>query len=560
MSLHFSMRWWLRTGVRQGLILVAVAMATACQSAQCGEGFELVDGECEPEPTCGPCGENEFCDTSPSPDDCACLPGYEGLPCAFVGLIEDPGFFTNDIDVGPWKDDGHKGATVLRFAPGDLDRGEGALDDQVLCNAGSLLQRVSMPAWDLADRFVVEVNYIAEDVHGLGIGFDRAWKRLPSTGSTWSSESFCLGQGSYGESPFSEVEVRISASERHENCDDPDPGSRIRVDRFTIRPAGESECDLGPGEVRNGSAEQGAGGWGFTMEEDAVAEFAPGEGRDGTDGVRIARGAGDTGRATMTTEISVPAPATVASPALEFWWRGSSEALFDVDLGTFVDLGDRGRHVDTLAGTESPLNRIYCLPPWTHGSELELSFSLPESNSAEVELVIDDVGITTDPDCGSDEDLLDPGFESAPNEWFGASVSSSFEAVILQSDADLALTGQGLMELRYDENAGVKLGMETYVFVPESTDDEGPAVTFHSKSPATPSTDVRWALGLSETPSEPVKTEVDWEPNEACLPAQWANRWYRLVVQVELQQSPERLESILLDDFFLGTSSSCRPQ
>jgi hypothetical protein len=79
-------------------------------------------------------------------------------------------------------------------------------------------------------------------------------------------------------------------------------------------------------------------------------------------------------------------------------------------------------------------------------------------------------------------------------------------------------------------------------------------------SPATPSTQVKWVLGRSERETGDVQTEITWQPNEVCLPAQWASRWFRLQVQVDLLQSPERQERILLDDFFLGTSPSCATQ
>jgi hypothetical protein len=516
-----------------------------------------VDGQCR-EPICdAPCGEHAFCDTSVAPAECRCAAGYEGTPCAFTGLIQDPGF-QEDPDTSPWI--GDKGATVLPT----LD-GEGALDgDSVICNAGSLLQMVEMPSHELAEPFMVEVNYKAEGVHGLAVGFNRSWKRLPPTESLlWRTETFCLGEGGYGEAPNGGlVDVRLSASERHRNCDDPELDSRIRIDHFTIRPDTENEClGLEPSEVLNGSAEPNEAGWRFFKEDNAQAGFAPGEGRDTTSGARLARGAGETGRATMATQISVPLPSPeFPSPALRFWWRGSSGGLFDVELGTLVDLDDRGRQVDTLVGTGAEPDYIYCLPPWTHGSVLDLSFSLPDGDSSAVELVIDDVAITTDGDCGTEEDLLDPSFESAPNRWLGASVSSIYEMVLLQPDDPDARTGSGLIELNYDENAVVELAMETYVFVPQSEGDQGPAVTFHSMSPATPSTQVKWVLGRSERETGDVQTEITWQPNEVCLPAQWASRWFRLQVQVDLLQSPERQERILLDDFFLGTSPSCATQ
>jgi hypothetical protein len=448
--------------------------------------------------------------------------------------------------------DGVEGATVLPTV-GDLDPGEGALDDAgVICFAGSLLQVVEMPSYDLAEPFVVEVNYKAQGVHGLAVGFNRSWKRLPPTESSWRRETFCLGEGGYGADPNGgEVRVRISASERLANC----LGSEasIRVDHFTIRPAGEIEC-LPPDDVLNGEAEPGGGEWGFFREGNAEAGFASGEGRDGTPGARVARDAGETGRATMTTQISVPLPASRPSPALRFWWRGSSGALFDVNLGTRVNFDDRGRQFDTLTGTGSRRNPIYCLPPWTHGSVLDLSFSLPDDGSSAVELVVDDVAITSDPDCGNEEDLLDPGFESAPNRWPGASVSSMQETVLLQPDS--MGDGNGLLELSY-ENAGAELSMETYVLVPQSEDEQGPAVTFHSLSPATLSADVKWVLGRGEKEGE-VQAEITWQPNEVCLPPHWAGRWFRLQVKVESPTGPERQERIWLDDFFLGTSALCQ--
>jgi hypothetical protein len=187
---------------------------------------------------------------------------------------------------------------------------------------------------------------------------------------------------------------------------------------------------------------------------------------------------------------------------------------------------------------------------------LDLSFSLPDDGSSAVELVIDDVAITSDSDCGNEEDLLDPGFESAPNRWPGASVSSMQETVLLQPDS--MGDGNGLLELSY-ENAGAELAMETYVLVPQSEDEQGPAVTFHSLSPATLSADVKWVLGLDEKEGE-VQTEITWQPNEVCLPPHWAGRWFRLQVKVESPVSPERQERIWLDDFFLGTSASCPTQ
>lgn len=556
MSLRLLISACFRVTLRLGFACALLQSATACRTAECADGLIVSGARCvPPEGTCESCGAHEFCDTGVDPNACACVAGYGGAPCVFVGLIQDPGF-EKAIGEGPWVDQG-KGATVIPRGDGEAGSGEGLLDSSVACNAGGLLQRIVAPPYELAEPFKVEVEYTAEGVHGLAIGFNRSWKRLPATGSSWRPETFCLGDGGYGaDGAGGPIEVRISASERLANCYEPEPGGRIRINRLTIEPAAEGQC-LSPGEVLNGSADAGGDQWDFKPSGGAEAAFAVGEGRDGTDGARIARGALKSGAATMTTQVSVPLPRTLSSPALVFWWRGSKDAAFDVELGTMVNVEDRGRRLDKLMGTESGLNYIYCLPPWTHGTVLDLSFSLPDDNSSAVELVVDDIAITSDSDCGDYADLLDPSFESAPNRWF-ASVSSPVETVLLESNASLARSGKGLLELRH-ENANAELSMEAYVWVPSPSveDGLGPAVVLYSRSPETTSSQVRCVLGLSEVESSAVVQEVTWEPNECCLPPQWANRWFRIQVQMRATEDPLRVERILLDDMSVGTSASC---
>lgn len=582
MSLYPPIRTDPRTQARRILLIVALAfVAGACQSAECADGLNLQDGRCaDPDGTCGTCGTHEFCDTSVFPNACRCAPGYEGDPCTFTGLIVDPGFGgLEDPNTGDpyWRDEGDKGATVLPFAQGDRDLGEGALDNSVInsviCNAGSLKQAVEMPGYDIAEPFVVEVNYTAEGVHGLAVGFNRSWKRLAATDSSWRNETFCLGEGGYGEAPTSQVDVRLSASERLADCLVGLGGAgRIRVDTFEIRPAGATECPE-PGMVVNGTAELGGKEWLFLTDGDVEALEAgldADAGSLGTGGARLFRDAGVVGSATMSTRLSVPLAGSTSFPALVFWWRGTTRQLFEVELGTLINLDDRGRQVDTLVGTidtqvddNAGVNHIYCLPPWTHGSVLDLSFSLPEGVSAEpVELVVDDVAITSDNACGNDEDLLDPGFESAPNRWPGASLGSADEALFMQRDSALARGGNGLLELTY-WTSNAESDMETYVLIPQSDGDRGPAVTFHSRSSTPPSTDVQWVLGRSEVTLGDVQTEENWHANEACLPPQWAGRWFRFQVRVgppPVSGGPIEQERIYLDDFSLGTSADCPAQ
>lgn len=538
--------------------------AGACRSAECDGGFTRVGTTCVPPGgSCGPCGDHEFCDASVVPNQCRCAPGYGGEPCVFTGLILDTNFVgLEDPNTGDpyWFDEGLKGATVEPLAPGSKEGelGIGSFSGSVICIAGSLTQVVKMPSYEVAQELhVAEVTYQAAGVHGLGVGFDRAWKRLPATGADWATQTFCLGQAAYGTEPGgTDVRVRISASERISDCLGPAPAGRIRVDRFAIRQAEAMEC-LGFGEVLNGRVLPDGEGWRFEMDNGIEGAIEPGEGSEGTSGARLYRAAGISGRATMTTQVSIPVSTTDKPPALRFWWKGSSQQRFEVELGTLADFDkdDRGRQLTTLVGTNSEPNHIYCLPPWTHGSVLDLSFSLTEAISdEETKLVVDEVEITSDPACGNNSEILDPGFEYAPNLLFGASLGSVSEAVNLVDDG-----GDGALELAY-WTSGANLGMEAYVLVPASDANGGPSLTFFSKAPVSPSTDVQWVLGRSEVERDDVSTTDDWQVNVACLPPTWAGRWFRFQVRVGSEGSevvPIDREQVLLDDFALDTSMSC---
>jgi len=415
-----------------------------------------------------------------------------------------------------------------------------------------------MPNYDTAEPLVAEIVYRANGVHGVAVGFDRAWTRLPPTGGLWASAVFCLGDAAYAENALGgPVTLRISASERLDDCLDQPAGS-IRIDSFGIRPLLESETCPAPGEALNPTASSAGGEWSFVEEGAATGQFEPGKGNESS-GATLRLAAGATGRASTTVRISVPVPSTLPSPALAFWWKGASGRLFAVDIGTFGGLGDRGRPVETLVGTNAGLPRLYCLPPWTHGSVLDLTFSLVDDGTIEAtELAIDDIAIRTADACGSAADLLDPGFESAPIRWMGSQLGSSNEQVIMQDDS-MRRTGDGALELTY-WTSGADLSMESYVLVPQAVGDDGPAAIFHSKVPPAPSADVRWLLGKGEAVQSDLEATGNWTENLVCLPPAWSGRWFRLKVQVGPPSEagmPIVQERIFLDDFELTTSADC---
>jgi hypothetical protein len=463
-----------------------------------------------------------------------------------------------------------QGATVENTAGTPLGLGKGVLLPEVICNAGRILQQVSMPSVESSVPLVALIDYTANGVHGLGLGFGDAWTRVaPTDVNEWASARVCLGEAAYGPTPAGgAVAVQLSASERLANCldgslePDSETAPRIEVDRFDIVPANPGECPA-PGVVFNSSAEVNGQPWRFVREGDVEAGLVEGAGRQETAGARLFRAAGATGSATMSTLISVP---MVESPAVRFWWRGTDSQTFIVNAGTLVNSDDRGRHVDTPVGTVDTrfpnsdfVSRLYCLPPWTHGTVIEWSFSLPDApTGVDLLLAVDDVELTTDERCGTNEALFDPGFESAPTPWFGTSLSSADEAVFMRDDESLARSGRGAIELTYWTNAP-SVSMETYVRIPD--DEPSPALVFYSRSPMDPSVGVQWSLGRSEVVGAPVSTTRDWQRNEVCLPVAWAGRWFRVSVAATAAPSSVTAieqERVYLDDFALDSCSVVR--
>jgi hypothetical protein len=560
------------------ILALTVALSSSCTSARCAEGFVELSGACVDPNAAGDCaqacGEHAFCDATVFPNACKCVAGYDGDPCGWVGVIDDPEF-TSDIESSAWENYGRVGAVILPDEVSSKGRGEAVLDSSVVCNGGGLAQQVQMPPYGSGAPLIAEITYRTLGVGDMAIGFDRAWTELPDTHDEWQSETVCLGEGAYGLDPGgSQVSVRLAASERPSTCLDDEPGG-IRVNRFVIRPSAESRCPA-PGEVFDSGANGGEDGWAFTIEGDAQGGIAPNAGREATSGARLYRDAQALGRGVMTTRLSVPLPDDEGFPALALWWRGSAAELFDAKIWwrgsaaelshatseTLDEIERRGRPVETLVGTGAGQNYLYCLPPWTHGSVLDLSFALRGDHSDDPqELAVDEIELRTTEACSSGTELLDPGFEAAPIRWFGSSLGTLEAAVLMQADRALARDGsEGVLELKY-WTRDAEISVETYVLVPEMSDAECPVARFYSRSTALPpSTQVRWLLGRADERSDSIQTLGTWELNEVPLPSSWSGRWYRLRLEVS-PLLPLRGtigdEQIFLDDFSLGTTTDC---
>jgi len=549
--------------------VAAGVLIASCSSPVCRPGLVEQTGRCvagdeipKPcEPACSPAA-HELCDGDIESPSCICAPGYSGIPCTWTGVLNDPGF----QDQGAWTLS--RGATVLESQRDtSIDDGFARVERSAACDAGAVSQTMQMPTYEVGEPLVAEVTYRAQDLYGLALSFNRSQTEFgPTSDNAWRvKERVCLGESAYG----GDVTVQLSAPEQHPSCFSVEEG-QLDVDRLDIVPAEPGECPA-PGEVLNGTGDIG-GGWQFETEGAGIAELAEGVGREGTPGVRLAIEAGD--RAVAWTKASVPSPESLQSPALRFWWRGTSGLPFKFQIGRYDTVGSEtgALPLDDVYGNGSDVNYLYCLPPWTHGNVVDLIFRpLLDSSSTDgpSELVIDDVEIISEARCGTSTDLLDPGFDAGPSRIMGVKNFTPYTAAILRTEPLLSRTGDGgVLELSYS-NEGALMFVETWVFVPESNENEGPAIVFWSKVPADDDSinelPIRSVKGRAAVDPDDLQVGGGWVRNRRCLFPEWSGRWFRF--QWRLGNFPPIGDApidppirIYIDDLELTTDTACRSE
>lgn len=537
-------------------------------SSVCGEGFEQEGNDCVP--ICPVCGEHEQCAKSTTSAQCECVAGYAGDPCEWTGGLQNPGFTSDES----WLKT--NGAAILPLETGPSNPGIASFSSSVTCNAGAVSQVVEMPSYEDADPFVIEVTFRIDNVLGVDVGYNRAFRRLRTTTLDWNTDRFCLGEAGYG----GPVKFQVAATERLPECFSAPIGT-IEVDSFEILVAEPGECPA-PGSLLNGEANVGEGGWFFGVEPIGTgaseASFEPGAGEAGSDAARIYMAARSERVPSMYTTLSIPMATTLSSPALRFWWNAAAESQYYVDLGTYPGTRVVVRPLDVLEGDGRPKTSTYCLPPWTQGNVADLSFIVRSESEEGAELLVDNLEIISDERCGDSADVLDPGFDSAPNRWPGVLVSVAEPGSgvrVLNDPARAHPPGAGLLELSYASNA-LRLEAQTWVWVPPSEENRGPQLVFYSDVPTDPGANVFWAFGTAGaiqdlecvgdfcsavSLSEELPSGLDWRRNAVCLPAEWAERWYRFRVAIRPSEDPfeayDPPRTVLLDDFEVTTDPSC---
>lgn len=516
-----------------------------------------------------PCGEHADCAATDLGGVCECVPGYEGDPCVWTGAILDSEF----TDPRIWSDTTN-GATIIPLAQGESGMGIASFASSVVCNAGAVSQVVTMPDYEDAEPFVAQVTFREQSVEGVVVGYNRAFRELPSSElyPAWTTTRLCLGEAAYG----GDVKFQVAASERTPDCFNA-PAGLIEVDRFSIEVAEPGECPA-PGSAANGTADVDGGGWRFIVGTvgEGFPEIAltPGIGQDGTDGVRFAQAEGTTRAGFASTQVSVPLSSeTTPPPALRFWYDARGEGSFEVGLGT-TPSGRVVRHpLDTLVGTGVAETATYCLPPYTHGNVLDLFFG--SAGALESELFIDEVEVVPDSRCGTSTNLLDPDFDSAPNRWPGVTTSSGTKVAVIDDAARALPPGSGVLEVRYTNNMA-RANVDHWVWVPPPDEGGNPVLVFHADAPGEPGVGLFWSL----TGTLPVGVDCVGEIcpptrlsqtltagggwlvyDDVCLPPEWAERWFRFRVAVRPEEGPLEVfdspRSLYIDDFEVTTSPIC---
>ncbi|MEM7135819.1 MAG: calcium-binding EGF-like domain-containing protein [Myxococcota bacterium] len=547
--------------MRAALAIVLALFAWSCGS----DGEDSSDA-----PSCSlNCGLHEICENTA----CVCAPGYTGNPCEWGTVPGDPEFMRDDV----WSDES-PGVTIRPSRSG-LNSGVVEFTETAVCNGGVVAQTVQMPTIESAQPLVLEMTYRGKLLYGVDVYTGRSLRTLQGGTVDWFAGRWCLGAGAYG-SPAnkagSDVEFRVAAAERDNSCES-DPGDLgLEIDRFQIVPAQPGECPE-PGTALNGGAEPTQGGWSFDLvgvdRDLGGAALEPGVGRGESGGARLFLREGGTGVPIMGTTVSVPMASEAGGPELTFAWKSSEGFFFQSQFGPLAGTavfnpiaprdGDGEWHTET-----------YCLPPWTHGSVVELWFN-PLSVGNLGELVVDDVAVSVSARCGSSTELLDPVFDSGPGSWAGviARAPGLEDPIrIIDPADDGSPSGGGALSMRY-ASSDSRLTLHHWVWVPPSEGDEGPEVAFWAKQPTANARESLLPVygivsrSLLVVELDQLQPTVGWERVGFCLPPELSNRWARFRVEIfggPADPSGPRTfdppKELLLDDFEVTTSPGCRAQ
>jgi hypothetical protein len=508
---------------------------------------------CEADTDCT--GVHVVCDTA-VPRACTCAAGYatgsDGT-CAWTGVVANADFSTTAawMPFGP--------AAIDTTEAGELGSGVGNVVDANCSNFGGFSQTVTMPRLSVAQPLVASLTYEAPEGDGPGdfveadAGFALATSFHDSgeLANTYVTERTCLGAGQYAAETTTGVGVAMPF-QVYINELECQSSATLAVNHAEIVPANDNECPS-PGTALNGSAE-GSGGWQFQNGSTTgdVAAIVAGVGDNGSFGVELLS-VELCDLVSASTTFSVP-----VGPSQTFSFWHSTAANY---LSATVDA-----HSLQLTGGTTPTIDTYCLPPYLAGSVFTFGAQdYPGVNGGlcstveNARAVVDDLTLNTDPACGSDPYVADPGFESG-HPVVGATEDVA-NGAIAEAVADSTAHGGArdfLFEITRSCNSA---SFAPAVVTPAAGSNAGPALSFWYRYPNIGTSDL--FVSVYNGSFTAIKDGL-WHQALACLDPQRAG--HAATVEMELIDQTSGLcgsavdEQVSLDDLAAVTDPSCPTQ
>jgi hypothetical protein len=498
-------------------------------------------------------GAHVVCDTSAVPRACVCAAGYGSGSgaCTWTGVVANADFTTMDawMPFGP--------AAIDTTEAGELGSGVGNVVDANCSNYGGFVQTVTMPRLSVAQPLVASLTYEAPEGDGPGdfveadAGFALATSFHDSgeLADTYVTERACLGAGQYAAETTTGVGVTMPL-QVYINELECESSATLALNQVEIVPANDNECPS-PGTALNGSAE-GSGGWQFQNGTTAgdVAAIVAGVGDNASHGVELLS-IDLCDLESASTTFSVPAG---PSQTFSFWHSTAADYLTaTVDAHPLQLTGGTTATIDT-----------YCLPPYLAGSVF--TFAAQDypgiegglcSTVEDARAVVDDLTLGSDPACGSDPYVADPGFESG-HAVVGNSENVADGAVaepVTDSNAHSG-TRDFLFEITRSCQAS---SFAPAVITPAAVGSDGPALSFWYRYPNAGTSE--FYVPVYKGSFTPIKDGL-WHQALACLEPERAG--HAATVDMELIDQTDGLcgsavtvEQASIDDLAAVTDPSC---
>jgi hypothetical protein len=466
--------------------------------------------------------------------------------------IRDPGFMTSDA----WTTTGSAQVTF----------GSAGFSNDTRCDFGGISQTVPAPAVSCAWPPVLDIQgtflpLALTQAGSISVRVNGGWNFFqPSAGTT--TTRICLGPRAFG----GVADLFIGAGLPPYGC------TIQQVDlsaaAFELTNVSVDADDRGAcppfATVRNGDFEAGATGWALVADA-ATAEIAPGVGDGGSFGARLAA-THACSQPRLQGTASLPLATMVPNPALRVWSRGTPGAMMSLLIG-----GLPGQETYLRSTGEARVETV-CVPPWAQGTVQSLLFGFLDTNGLcdeplAREVVLDDLGFVSDPNCAGEPNLRDGGFEQAASASTTASswllrpnVQDTGGDVALHVDAGFAHTGQ-VAALLTAETPCSAAALEASVTVPTPTATAGPAVVLWYKTNALADAQIGLTL-TSLLTTVPFPAASAWTRVSACLDPRQAGRPDRLSIVVsgnggECATLDDVPDTVAIDDVSLTTDPAC---